>query len=239
MPVMLIHGALGSGEQLRPLAERIGPFDPILVELSGHGRKPIPPEGLSYARFLEDISEAMDGHERVHLFGYSMGGYAATLIAARYPERVASVCTLGSKLIWDEAGLQALLKRLDADALAKHVPAYAERLAKEHGADRWRELVKATGELVTRDFHAPLLQPEVFAQVTCPVLVCSGDRDDMTLAKDTLEAAARFPKAGALILPQTKHPFDFVDLDLFVPFLRKLWTSAVPGSVKYGFSARP
>ncbi|MGV9012087.1 MAG: alpha/beta fold hydrolase [Flavobacteriales bacterium] len=229
MPVVLIHGALGSSEQLRSLAKRIAPFDPILVELSGHGQKPVPPEGLSYARFLEDITEVIEGNEQVHLFGYSMGGYAATLFAARYPERVASVCTLGSKLIWDEAGLQALLKRLDADALAKHVPAYAERLAKEHGTDRWRELVKATAELVTRDFHAPLLQPEVFARVACPVLVCSGDRDDMALAKDSLEAAARFPKAGALILPQTKHPFDFVDLDLLVPFLQRLWTSDLPG----------
>jgi pimeloyl-ACP methyl ester carboxylesterase len=221
MDVLLIHGALGNGEQLKPLAKRLE-GRATRIGLTGHGKSPIPAEGLSYERFLSDIDAAAKG-EKVHLFGYSMGGYAAALYAAKHPERVASVATLGSKLLWDEAGLNALLQRLDADAIAQHVPKYAERLAHDHGDPRWRELVKATAELVTKDFHTPMLTPEVCAQVKCPVLVCSGDRDDMALAPDTLKAARRFPDAGALILPRTKHPFDLVDLDLLVPHLVKFW----------------
>jgi len=229
MRIVLIHGALGNGAQLQRLAERLRTYDPVCVELTGHGKSAIPAEGLSYEVFLNDIGRAIPGNEKVHLFGYSMGGYAAAVFAARYPERVASVATLGSKLIWDEAGLNALLQRLDADAIAKHVPAYAERLAKDHGANRWREVVKATAELVTRDFHAPLLTEDRFKEVVCPVLVCSGDRDDMALAKDTLKAAARFTDAGALILPRTKHPFDLVDLDRLLPFLLELWNRPEAG----------
>lgn len=224
MELLFIHGALGCGTQLEPLAERFPDHDAHCVELTGHGRSPLPLEELSYERFLSDIDAATRG-EKVHLFGYSMGGYAAVCYAARHPERVASVATLGSKLIWDEAGLKALLQRLDADAIAKHVPKYAERLARDHG-DRWPELVKATAELVMKDFHAPMLTPAVFAQVQCPVLVCSGDRDDMALAPDALKAAARFANGSALILPGTRHPFDLVDLDLLVPHLQRFWRNA-------------
>lgn len=225
MRTLLIHGALGDGAQLRPLAERLSGQDARCIELSGHGQRPVPAEGLSYERFLEDIDEATDG-EKVRLFGYSMGGYAALLFAAKHPERVMSVATLGSKLIWDEAGLDALLQRLDADAIAQHVPKYAARLAQDHGDPRWRELVKATADLVTWDFRAPMLTPEVFARVKCPVLVCSGDRDDMALPSDTIRAAARFANGSTLILPNTKHPFDLVDLGRLLPFLTDHWTKA-------------
>lgn len=220
---VLIHGALGNGDQLRPLANRIP--GATCVELTGHGRSALPADGLSYERFLSDIDAATNG-ERVHLFGYSMGGYAAVLFAARFPERVASVVTLGSKLIWNEAGLRALLQRLDADAIAQHVPLYAERLAHDHGDPRWRELVKATADLVNRDFRSPMLTPDVFAAVRCPVLVCSGDRDDMALAQDTITAAGRFANGSALVLPRTKHPFDLVDLDRLLPFIEDHWRNA-------------
>lgn len=228
MRILLIHGALGNGEQLRSLEERLTPHTVRRVELTGHGQSEFPPEGLSYERFFTDIDAAVEGQGKVHLFGYSMGGYAALVYAAKHPERVAGVITLGSKLLWDEAGLTALLKRLDADAIQQFVPKYAERLAKDHGDPRWREVVKATAELVARDFRAPLLTPEIFAQVQCPVLLCSGDRDDTALAPDTLKAASLLPDGGALILPRTKHPFDLLDLDLFVPHLRQFW-KGIPG----------
>lgn len=223
MSILLIHGALGCGTQLRPLADRLP--DATCIELTGHGTSMVPAVGLSYERFLDDIHAATEGKGRVHLFGYSMGGYAAAVYAAKHPDRVVSVATLGSKLIWDEAGLKALMQRLNADAIQQYVPQYAQRLARDHGEPRWRELVKATAELVTRDFHAPMLTDEAFAAVQCPVLVCSGDRDDMALAPDTLKAAARFADGGALILPRTKHPFDLVDLDLLVPHLQHFWSA--------------
>lgn len=226
MDLLLIHGALGNGKQLQSLAERIQSIDAKCIELTGHGASALPANGLSYELFLEDIDRAMHEVERAHLFGYSMGGYAALLYAARYPERVISVATLGSKLLWDEAGLNALLKRLDADAIAQHVPKYAERLALDHGADRWRDVVKATAELVGRSVDDPLLNEEVFAKIKCPVLLCSGDRDDTALPADTLKASGMMPDAGALILPRTKHPFDLVELELLVPHLQRFWKGA-------------
>lgn len=228
MDLLLIHGALGNGAQLKPLAERLAPQGSRCIELTGHGRSAIPAEGLSYARFLSDIDVAVQGR-RVHLFGYSMGGYAALVYAAKHPERVASVTTLGSKLLWDEAGLNALLQRLDADAIAKHVPKYAERLAADHGDPRWRDLVKATADLVSRDFHAPMLTPDALARVECPVLICAGDQDDTALPADALRAAARMREAGVLILPRTKHPVDRVDLELLLPVLSRFWAGRSEG----------
>lgn len=196
------------------------------MELSGHGRSALPPGGLTYELFLNDIDQALKDLGPAHLFGYSMGGYAAVAYALRHPARVRSVATLGTKLLWDEPGLNALLQRLNAEAIQQYVPKYAERLAMDHGDPRWRDVVKATADLVTRDFHAPLLTPAAFASVECPVLVCGGDRDDMALPADTVKAASLFKDGGALILPRTKHPFDLVELDLLLPHLQRFWLSA-------------
>jgi pimeloyl-ACP methyl ester carboxylesterase len=217
---LLLHGALGHADQLKALADRLAPEEVRCIDLAGHGQQRISGKDPSFEDFLLDIDSAMGGREDVHLVGYSMGGYAALLHAARYPGRVRSVITLGTKLEWDREGLDRELRMLDPEKMKEKVPQFVAELAAVHGAEEWADLVHATARLITGLHERPLLTAEALEAIRCPVLLCVGDRDRTAVPEHTLAAAARIPKGAALVLPGTPHPFAQVDLGLLTAHMR-------------------
>jgi pimeloyl-ACP methyl ester carboxylesterase len=228
MNILLLHGALGTKRQLGYLADSLDHATCRSITFTGHGESEVPGEGLSFELFLKDIDAAvqrMDGP--VHLFGYSMGGYAALLWAARNPGRAASVTTLGTKLVWTPEGLQKELRKLDPAVMEEKVPEFALGLAAVHGPERWKALVARTAELMTGLAAQPLLTEEVLAAIECPVLLIVGDRDTTAGPEDTLLTARKVKDAGVMVLPRTRHPFEEVDLDLLITQLSRFWEGTV------------
>lgn len=224
MNTLLLHGALGTKRQLAFLAESLDHATCRSLTFSGHGENDLPPEGLSFDQFLRDVDEAMQKVSGpVHLFGYSMGGYVALLWASKNPGRLASVSTLGTKLVWTPEGLQKELKKLDPVAMEEKVPEFASGLAAVHGPQRWKHLVAATADLMTRLAGEPLLTDEVLAAIECPVLLGVGDRDATASPEDTLATARKIKDAGVMVFPRTRHPFEEVDLDLLITQLSRFW----------------
>lgn len=225
MNLLLFHGALGSALQLKPLQERVGG---TAIDLSGHGGREIPSKGIRFAQFLTDIDVAFAEQDWscADLFGYSMGGYAALLYAAKHPGRVRSVVTVGTKYLWTEEGLQKELRMLDPDKMLAKVPAFANALAAVHGEDRWRDVVNAIAKSMSELAATPLLTAEVVARIQCPVLLCVGDGDTTAVPLDTQDFAAGLKNAEVLVLPNTRHPFEEVDLDAFVPMIERFWSNA-------------
>ena len=220
--LLLLHGALGSKRQLEPLQKRIGG---VAIDLAGHGGREIPADGLDFDHFLADIDQTFTTAkwQSVRLFGYSMGGYAALLYAARHPERVESVVTVGTKLFWTDEGLQKELRRLDPDAMVAKVPAFVELLAETHGRERWRGLVNAIAQSMSKLAAAPLLTPEVCARIQCQVLLCVGDGDTTAVPHDTRVFASGLQHANVHVLHDTRHPFEEVDLDALEKVLEGFW----------------
>lgn len=227
MNILFLHGALGTRDQLAPLSADLPDIASRAIDLAGHGIKPIPKGGLTFEHFVDDITATLDeaGWQHADLFGFSMGGYAALLFASRFPARVRSVVTLGTKLNWDREGLDRELRLLDPEKIQAKVPRFAEMLAQQHGADRWVALVKETACLITGLHERPWLTPEVFSSITCPVLLCVGDRDATAVPEHTMQAARLMPRAGTLVLPNTPHPFEAVDRKVLLPHLRAFWAS--------------
>ena len=224
MALLLLHGALGSARQLASLQERVGG---VPIDLSGHGHREIPAEGIRFEQFINDIGSAFEEQmwERADLFGYSMGGYAAMLYAARHPERVRSVVTLGTKYIWTEEGLQKELRMLDSEVMEQKVPAFARALSEEHGPARWKDVVRAIAKSMSELAPMPLLTPEVCSRIQCPVLICVGENDGTAVPEDTRLFARGIRGAEVFILPNTPHPFSKVDLDYFVLRLNEFWST--------------
>lgn len=231
MNLLLLHGALGTRQQLAALSAVLPGVRTRTLEFRGHGERAIPEEGLSMEVFVQDIEIALDeaGWEEVHLFGYSMGGYAALLFASRFPERVSSVVTLGTKLQWDREGLDRERRLLDPQKMTEKVPQFVLDLLTWHGPGRWEQLVHATASLITGLHEHPPLTPEVLGRITMPTLLCVGDRDRTAVPEHTLEAARLMPHASTLVLPNTQHPFDAVDLNVLLPHLRAFWGLEVEG----------
>jgi len=229
MNLLLLHGALGTRKQLGMLREALPGIRTRMLEFRGHGERTIPDEGLSIEVFLRDILDAMQeaGWSEAHLFGYSMGGYAALLFASRFPEKVLSVATLGTKLKWDREGLDRELRMLDPQKMKEKVPQFAMDLLTQHGPERWEELVRATAKLITGLHEQPPLTKDTVEKITCPVMLCVGDRDRTAVPEHTLEAARWMPHGSTLVLPNTQHPFDHLDLNVLLPHLQAFWGTEV------------
>jgi 3-oxoadipate enol-lactonase len=98
LPVVLVHGINMDGHVWDELGARLGTDrEVVALDLRGHGGSVMtgPFDADAYA---DDVVAVMDaaGAERVHLVGTSFGGPVVATIAARAPERVASITAIGS-----------------------------------------------------------------------------------------------------------------------------------------------
>lgn len=218
---ILIHGALGSASQLAPLASRLG--DAVLcVELAGHGDTPSTDAAYDIRAFAADVLRAMDarGIARASLFGYSMGGYVALVLAADHPGRVDSVATLGTKLAWSPDVARRETSRLDPDAIRAKVPNFAELLERRHaGAGGWEGVLHRTSALLRGLGDAPIVDDALLARIQQPVRLMVGDRDTVVSIDETAAAAKKLTRGELAVLPGTPHPIEQADVALLAALL--------------------
>ncbi|CAN5390603.1 hypothetical protein BH09BAC1_BH09BAC1_06860 [soil metagenome] len=222
--LLLLHGALGTAQQLQPLAQTLSTDrDVHTLNFSGHGGTDVPKNGYTFDVFVADILQYLDanGLKQVDIFGYSMGGYAALCFALKHPERVGKIATLGSKLRWTAAGAQQEIKSLDADKIEAKVPAFAEQLKQQHGEGNWRNVLAATADMMVGLGDKPSLSDTDFPAVTHSVLLGIGDRDNMAGLEDTVTVYRQLPKAQLWVLPGTPHPMEKVNTALLANGLRR------------------
>jgi pimeloyl-ACP methyl ester carboxylesterase len=94
-PILFVHGFSHNGAVWEKLADGLpASLRPLLVDLRGHGASPWSPEGAygldDYADDLELLLDRL-GLASVHVVAHSLGGNVATLLAARIPDRIASL----------------------------------------------------------------------------------------------------------------------------------------------------
>lgn len=94
VPFLFLHGLGDSADQFAPIGERL-PDDWRLLALDqrGHGGSFKPAEGYTPSDFADDVKVFLDALEipAAHLFGHSMGGRNALLLAALHPDRARSL----------------------------------------------------------------------------------------------------------------------------------------------------
>lgn len=205
-PLFLIHGAFGTHDvhwrsQLPLLSPR---FRVVSMDLRGHGKTGNPAEQLSLDMFAEDIVgliAALD-LERVHLFGFSLGGVIALATAVKYPEAVRSLVLWGVNYRPDGKFLDRITKEhalLENPSLTKdlrrlHSHAYGEKqfedLSKHLKAEATRR----------RDFTA-----EELGAVKCATLVCQGDEDEFVALEQAFELRRMIEISQLLVIPGRGH----------------------------------
>ncbi len=91
LPLVLLHGFLGSGGNLHSLARRFSHARPVLVpDARNHGRSPHAATH-TYPDLAADVRALLDAHglAQAAVLGHSMGGKTAMHLALSQPERVA------------------------------------------------------------------------------------------------------------------------------------------------------
>lgn len=213
-PLLLLHGALAEKSQFSPLKPYLTDlFEVFELDFDGHGVQPVSETGFNMDAFRDTIIRYTDtlSFERIHVFGYSMGGYAALAAALEIPERIASVFTLGTKLFWTEEGSAREVKMLDADTMEAKVPAFVESLKNRHKAIDWRELLQLTTDMMLDLGRNDRLPTKALSQINCPVRLTCGDKDNTAPLEDTLKAFRLIPGAQLQVFPATPHPFEKIN----------------------------
>ena len=215
--LLLLHGALGSKDQLTPLTESLK--DKYIVHtlnFSGHGGRDFLSPVFSIELFAGDVLDYL--HEKniaaVNIFGYSMGGYVAMWLAKHHADKIKKVVTLATKFYWDETVAAKEIKMLNAETIQQKVPAFAKQLQERHFPNDWKEVLNRTkGLLLSLGQHNSLQLPD-YSGIQTSCLLLLGDKDKMITREETEEVHARLSHAQFEILPDTPHPLEQVDVEL-------------------------
>ncbi|MFD2720757.1 alpha/beta fold hydrolase [Hymenobacter monticola] len=214
--LLLLHGALGSPTTLEPLAELlVADFTVKTFAFAGHAGREVNPETFTLPHFAEEVLAFLKTHETApaHVFGYSMGGYAALLAARQQPALFASITTLGTKLDWSPESAAAETRFLDPEKMQAKVPAFAEQLRQRHAPADWAAVVRATASMMLAAGANPPLAAADFAALQVPVQVLMGDGDLTPERGDASRLlAGQLPQMQYAVLPNTPHPIERVDI---------------------------
>ena len=215
IPLLLLHGALGSASQFDELKNKLNhQYDVHTFDFSGHGADNYG-GALSIELFANDILNYLtdNGIEKCKIFGYSMGGYAAVTLAFKHPDRINSIITLGTKWQWDPDIAAKETKMLDADNISEKIPAFAEMLRYRHKGQGWRTLLKRTEELMTELGNKGGLKEEDLRNIDIPIHIWLGLEDRMVTKEESLAVSNRIKTATFRILESMPHPLEKLDME--------------------------
>jgi pimeloyl-ACP methyl ester carboxylesterase len=224
-PLLLLHGALETSAQFDGLTAKLcDSFEVHRFTFAGHGDTVGKP--LSIDHMVEQTKEYIHDQnlEQPNIFGYSMGGYVGLLMAKQYSQYLSRIATLGTILNWSPSKAEQENRLLNADKIKQKVPQFAEHLSNLHG-EQWPELVDHTQNLLTDLGNEPPISDPDWANMTIPVRLHVGDRDQSAQLESTLEVYRKLASGELQVLPNTPHPFVKVDLDYLVTSITKFFTN--------------
>jgi pimeloyl-ACP methyl ester carboxylesterase len=186
----------------------------LSLDFRMHGNSVAPRPGFNIQDLCSDILRLSDhlGIERFHVFGYSLGGYAALCLEKIRPGRVRSLMMHGTKFYWDAASADSFARRLDPDFIERRQAKWAEQLRSLHdgqGPGHWKRLCVAAADFV-RTLPGTFSDADI-AAVHFPVQVSLGDRDDLVPLAEAASLARALPHGSLSVLPDTRHPIGACD----------------------------
>ncbi|WP_322936772.1 alpha/beta fold hydrolase [Nocardioides bizhenqiangii] len=177
------------------------------------------------------------GHDEVDIFGFSLGGAVAQMVALQAPDLVRRMVLAGTgprggggiwkmPFIVGGAYAKAFATRKDPRHFLffprntegkKAAKEYFGRLA-ERTEDRSRPISWQAGLAQLRAITAGGLHaPDDLSVIKAPVLVANGDHDLMVASEHSADMARRFPDAKLVVYPNSGHGGIFQYHREFVP----------------------
>lgn len=208
--LLLLHGALGSGEQMTSLEKALSvKYNTYLMDFEGHGDSQSD-QDFSIELFTRNVADFLLANEiaKTNIFGYSMGGYVALNLARLHPDRIEKIVTYGTKFDWNPDGAQKETKMLDAEKIEQKVPAFAQKLQSVHKVAGWKSVLRKTAEMMVALGEEPVLTPKILAAIKVPVLIGIGDQDHMVSIDESRSAAENLYNGALKIIENGKHPLE-------------------------------
>ena len=212
-PIILLHGALGSKGQLSPLMDHLSTRHEVYsMDFAGHGADSYI-GAYSIEKFADQILALLDRKEieAAHIFGYSMGGYAALYLSSQHPGRVHSIFTLGTKFGWTPAFATAEIQKLNPTKIQEKVPKFATKLAQDHPAHHWKSVVDRTADMMRRLGEAPPLTEDILSRINTKTKICVGSLDKMVTLDESEATATQLASGEVQVIESLPHPIEKAD----------------------------
>jgi pimeloyl-ACP methyl ester carboxylesterase len=218
-PLLLLHAGFAtietSFEKLRPLLAKRGMT--IAIEQQGHGHTADLNRPLAYEQMVEDTA-ALLRYKKIadaDVFGWSDGGIVALGLAARYPDLVRRVATIGAGYNTDaeKPDFKQRLASMKPDN--EHTLTFRDAYRKVAPApDQWPVLVEKVKAMYAGFKGWSALEMQ---SLKAPLMVMLGD-DDFTRPEHALELFRMVPNGRLAILPGSDHS---------APVIRAEWVAAM------------
>lgn len=215
-PIIFLHGALGTSDQLKPLIEQLDIDQKIhLLNFEGHGSEAGTSRAFRIEHFAENVLRYMDEHkiEQADLFGYSMGGYVAMYIAKNTSQKVGRIATLGTVLKWNTEISEREVRFLNPDKIREKVPQFAKELENRHPSG-WEEVASKTKDLLLDLGSEPRISETDWEQIGHAVRIHTGDRDATAGIEQSQYVCKKLENGELMVLPNTPHPIEQANLKL-------------------------
>jgi esterase len=223
LPVVILHGLFGAGDNWNSVAKGLTEFAPVIApDLPNHGASPHT-DRFDYRDVADDVVAFLKelGIEKCYLLGHSMGGKVAMSLALRRPEMVAAliVADIAPKeypsrhqeefRAMEDVRAEGAANRREADkVMAKRIESRAIRafLLKNYreggsGEFEWRFNLDGVRE----HYHDISAWPEHQGSYDGPVLFITGGRSPYVSPEDEGPARALFPHLEMRTINEAGH----------------------------------
>jgi 3-oxoadipate enol-lactonase len=211
VPLVLIHGGTGTAEHdwapvLPPLRSK---YRVITMDMRGHGRSQDPDIELGIDRFGLDLVHVMRamGLPRAVLIGFSVGANTLLKLVSARPDLALGLVTIGASVAGDASRVP--------DILNGPWPADLTSLHHEvgDGPDYWRRLRIA----LAHDWASNLaLTDDRLRRITCPTLVCHGDRDRISMLEEAIHLHRSISRSQLFVAPGAGHQLQLDRPEMFI-----------------------
>ncbi len=209
MNIVLLHGAIGTKEQMAGLiAEMNNEHKVFSYDFPGHGEHPSMENDFSIELFEQWISreiEKMEGD--VAVLGYSLGGYVGLRLALMHEEKVKVVMTFGTIFDWHPEQAKKQIAMINPSKIQEKVPSFAQHLQNSHG-EKWPKVLSNTHGLLHQLGQSPLLNEENLPNIKAKCLISVGDRDALVSIEESARTYQLIPGTQLAVYPETGHPIE-------------------------------
>lgn len=217
--VFFIHGAVMTGEGMRPVAQAFTEYNCIAVDLPGHGNS-VGESKLTVQEFADCIEfmikEMLDEKiitENIILAGYSMGGAISVELALRNIPQIKKIIILSSganfknNLPLIEKSTQMPVEEFNSAELFSH------GFGRRSTAEQTETLLAALLETKAEDsvgytdlkYACTYERIEETSNIKIPVLIISGDDDEIVPVNVPISLKEHVPQSVLTIMPYRGH----------------------------------